>query len=41
MRIEPCGAYFCDYGGTGREMLGLVIAHLVSLFGTVAVEEWE
>jgi hypothetical protein len=41
MKIEPCGAYFCDNGGKGRQMLGLVIARLVSQFGSVAVEEWE
>lgn len=41
MRIERCGAYYCYYGGAGREMLGVFIERLVSRFGSVTVEDWE
>ena len=41
LRIEPCGAYYCYYGGKGREMLGVLIERLVSRFGPVTVEDWE
>jgi hypothetical protein len=38
--IEPTGAYFCDHcGGSGRAMLGQVIALFTSSFGAVTVME--
>ncbi len=40
-RVESYGLYFCDYGGAGREFLGLVVARLVGEFGTVTVAELE
>lgn len=41
MQIEPYGLYFCDYGGKGREMMGLVLTRLVSEFGEVTIHELE
>jgi hypothetical protein len=41
MRVEPYGLYFCDYGGVGREILGLIVARLVSQFGPVTIAELE
>jgi len=38
---EPGGLYFCDNGGAGRELLGLVVARLVRQFGVVTVAELE
>ena len=40
-QVEPCGAYYCWHGGSGREILGLLIARLVDRFGAVTVEDWE
>jgi hypothetical protein len=40
-RVEPDGLYFCDYGGAGRQLLGILIARLVSEFGPVTVGDWE
>jgi hypothetical protein len=38
--VEPGGAYYCDHcGGSGRALLGQVVASLVSVFGTVTIEE--
>ena len=38
--VEAGGAYFCDHcGGSGRALLGEVVARLVSAFGAVTVEE--
>lgn len=38
--IESDGLYFCDHcGGSGRALLGIVVACMVSKFGPVAVEE--
>lgn len=38
--VEAGGAYFCDHcGGSGRAILGELIAKLVSAFGPVTVEE--
>jgi hypothetical protein len=40
VQAEPGGAYFCDHcGGTGRALLGEVVARLVTAFGPVSVEE--
>lgn len=40
IQVEPDGVYFCDHlGGTGRALLGEVVARLVSMFGAVTVEE--
>lgn len=40
IHVEPGGAYFCDHcGGSGRALLGEVVARLVSAFGPVTVEE--
>jgi hypothetical protein len=39
--VEPDGLYFCDCGGAGRQLLGVVIARLVSEFGPVTVADWE
>ena len=40
VEVEPGGAYFCDHcGGSGRELLGEVVAGLASVFGAVTVEE--
>ena len=40
INVEPGGAYFCDHcGGSGRAMLGEVVARLASAFGAVTVEE--
>ncbi len=41
MRVEPYGLYFCNNGGDGREMLGLIVARLVSRFGPVTIAELE
>jgi hypothetical protein len=41
LRIEPDGVYFCNYGGSGKQFLGEVVARLVSEFGAVTVTEWE
>ncbi len=41
VQTAPYGAYFCDYGGHGREFLGLVVARLISEFGAVTVAELE
>jgi hypothetical protein len=41
VRVEPYGLYFCDYGGAGREFLGLIVTRLVSQFGAVTVAELE
>jgi hypothetical protein len=41
MTVEPSGLYFCDYGGTGGEFLGRVIACLVSHFGPITIEDRE
>jgi hypothetical protein len=38
--VEPGGLYFCDHcGGSGRAFLGQVVARLVSVFGSVTIEE--
>jgi len=40
VQVEAGGVYFCDHcGGSGRALLGEVVARLVSAFGTVTVEE--
>jgi hypothetical protein len=39
--IEPYGLYYCNYGGSGREFLGLVITRLVGVFGTVTIAPLE
>jgi len=40
VQVEQYGAYFCDHcAGSGRELLGAVVARLVSRFGAVTVEE--
>ena len=40
LQVEPYGVYFCDdCAGSGRELLGAVVARLVSRFGAVTVEE--
>jgi hypothetical protein len=39
MRVKSYGLYFCDHGGVGREMLGIVVARLVSRFGSITIEE--
>jgi hypothetical protein len=41
VRVEPDGAYFCDYGGAGQKFLGIVVARLVSEFGAVTITELE
>jgi hypothetical protein len=39
-QVQPGGLYFCDNcGGSGRALLGEVVARLVSAFGPVVVEE--
>lgn len=40
-RLEPSGAYFCDHGGNGQAILGLVISRLMSLVHRVTIEEYE
>lgn len=40
-RLEAGGAYFCDYGGKGHEILGRVIVRLVSRCGRVTIEDYE
>jgi hypothetical protein len=40
VEVEPGGVYFCDHcGGSGRVLLGEVVALLASVFGVVTVEE--
>jgi hypothetical protein len=40
VQVEAGGVYFCDHcGGTGRALLGEVVARLVSAVGPVTVEE--
>ncbi len=40
VQVEPGGASYCDNcGGTGRALLGEVVATLVAAFGAVTVEE--
>jgi hypothetical protein len=39
--VEQFGAYFCDNGGAGREIMGIVVARLVSQFGVVTVAALE
>jgi hypothetical protein len=41
VRVEPDGAYFCDYGGAGKRFLGIVVERFVSEFGTATIAEWE
>jgi hypothetical protein len=40
-RIEQDGLYFCDFGGMGRQFLGILVARLVSEFGPVTVADFE
>jgi hypothetical protein len=38
--VEAGGVYFCDHcGGSGRKVLGEVVARLVSAFGPVTLDE--
>ena len=38
--VELGGVYYCDHcGGSGRALLGEVVARLASAFGVVTVEE--
>jgi hypothetical protein len=40
VEVVPGGANFCDHcGGSGRALLGEVVARLASAFGVVTVEE--
>ena len=40
VQVEQGGAYYCDNcGGRGRELLGVVVARLVAVFGPVTVTE--
>ncbi|MBL0219912.1 MAG: hypothetical protein IPQ07_39355 [Myxococcales bacterium] len=39
--LEPLGAYFCDHGGNGREILGRVVARIVARCQRVTVEDYE
>ena len=39
--VEEDGLYFCDYGGMGRQFLGVIVARLVDRFGSVTVAELE
>jgi hypothetical protein len=40
VQAKPGGANFCDHcGGSGRALLGEVVARLASAFGPVTVEE--
>ena len=40
VEVEPSGVYFCDHcGGSGRALLGEVVARLATAFGVVTVEE--
>ena len=40
VQVEQGGVYYCDNcGGRGRELLGVVVARLVAVFGPVSVEE--
>ncbi len=39
--LQPDGIYFCDNRGSGKQLLGVLIARLVSEFGPVTVAEWE
>lgn len=41
IRLESSGAYFCDHGGFGRSILGIVVANLVSLCDSVTVRDYE
>ena len=38
---EPGGLYFCDYGGSGCQLLGHLVARVVSVFGPVTISERE
>lgn len=38
LTVEPTGLYYCDYGGRGRDYLGLVMVSLVNEFGLVTIE---
>ena len=39
--ISEGGLYFCDYGGSGRDFLGRLVAALVAEFSAVQVQEYE
>lgn len=39
--VEANGLYFCDHGGAGRHVLGVIVAGLVSEFGPVTVADRE
>ncbi len=41
LQLEPLGAYFCDHGGRGREILGRVVARIVARCARVTVEDYE
>lgn len=38
-QLTPDGAYFCDFGGSGREMLGRVIAAVLGHAPSIHIEE--
>jgi hypothetical protein len=40
-QVEPYGLYFCYYGVAGRELLGTLLARLVSEFGAVTIDDLE
>jgi hypothetical protein len=39
--VEPYGLYFRDNGGVGKELLGTLLARLVSEFGAVTIDDLE
>ena len=41
LQLEQLGAYFCDHGGNGREILGREIARIVAQCDRVTVEDYE
>lgn len=41
IQIESDGAYFCNHGGAGNELLGCLIARLTSEYGAVTITELE
>ncbi len=38
-QLTPDGAYFCDFGGSGREVLGRVIAAVLGHASSIHIEE--
>ncbi len=41
LRLESAGAYFCDNGGQGREVLGRIVVSLLGCCSRVTIEDYE